>query len=218
MAGSDTFEIVYKGKGTHGAMPWAGVDVVSLASATVGALNTIAARQIDVTETPTIITIGALQAGTRFNIIPDEANLQGTLRTYGAERRKDVMARIERTVSGLASTYGATGQVIWKGTNPAVINDDDLTGRMLPALEAAAGDPGVLQNPKLRTVSEDFSYFNNVAPTVYYGIGSTPNFTTMEAAPANHSPQFNIDERVMVTGVKAHVLTALRFLEGTPQK
>ena len=71
MAGSDTFEIVYKGKGTHGAMPWAGIDVVSLASATVGALNTIAARQIDVTETPTIITIGMLQAGTRFNIIPD---------------------------------------------------------------------------------------------------------------------------------------------------
>ena len=95
-----------------------------------------------------------------------------------------------------------------------MINDADLTGRMLPALEQAAGDAGVLQNPKLRTVSEDFSYFNAVAPTVYYGIGSTPNFTTMEAAPANHAPQFNIDEAVMVTGVKAHVLTALAFLGG----
>ena len=212
MAGSDTFRIVYKGKGTHGAMPWAGVDVVSLASATVGALNTVAARQVDVTDTPTIITIGMVQAGTRFNIIPDEASLAGTLRTYGAARRKDVMARIERTVKGLADTYGATGQVIWEGTNPAVINDAKLTAASLPALEQAAGAAGVVQDPKLRTVSEDFSYFNEIAPTVYYGIGSTPGFTTMEAAPANHSPQFNIDEKVMVTGVKAHVLTALNYL------
>ena len=139
MAGSDTFDIVYKGKGTHGAMPWAGIDVVSLAAATVGALNTIAARQVDVTDTPTIITIGMLQAGTRFNIIPDEANLAGTMRTYGAERRKDVMARIERTVKGLAETYGAQGQVVWKGTNPAVINDADLTGQDVAGAGAGGG-------------------------------------------------------------------------------
>ncbi|HEX8231908.1 MAG TPA: amidohydrolase [Caulobacteraceae bacterium] len=213
MAGSDTFRIVYRGKGTHGAMPWAGVDVVSLSAATVGALNTIAARQIDVTETPTIITIGSLQAGTRFNIIPDEANLAGTLRTYGAERRKDVMARIERTVKGLSDSYGAKGEVVWEGTNPAVINDAAVTAAVIPALEQASGQ-AVVQNPKLRTVSEDFSYFNEVAPTVYWGVGSTPNFSTMEAAPANHSPQFNIDERVMPVGVKAYVLSALTFLGG----
>lgn len=214
MAGSDTFRIVYQGKGTHGAMPWAGVDVVSLAAATVGALNTIASRQVDVTDTPSIITIGSLQAGTRFNIIPDEAVLSGTLRTFGAERRKDVMARIERTVKGLSDSYGARGQVVWEGTNPAVINDGGLTAAMVPALEQASGQP-VAQNPKLRTVSEDFSYFNELGPTVYWALGSTPNFTTMEAAPANHSPQFDIDERAMPVGVKGHVLMALSYLNGS---
>jgi amidohydrolase len=94
-----------------------------------------------------------------------------------------------------------------------VINDAAVTAAVIPALEQASGQ-AVVQNPKLRTVSEDFSYFNEVAPTVYWGVGSTPNFSTMEAAPANHSPQFNIDERVMPVGVKAYVLSALTFLGG----
>jgi amidohydrolase len=212
-AGSDTFRIVFHGKGTHGAMPWAGVDVVSLSSAAVLALNTVAARQVDVTESPTIITIGSLQAGTRFNVIPETAELNGTLRTYGPERRKDVIARIERTAKDLADSYGATAEVTWEGSNPSVDNDPKLTEEMAPVLKAIAGEAGYNGDAKRRTVSEDFSYYAEKAPILFYNIGATPNFTTMEAAPANHSPFFTIDEPVMKVGVKAHVLTALTFLE-----
>ncbi|MGZ8370114.1 MAG: amidohydrolase [Caulobacteraceae bacterium] len=211
-AGSDTFRITFKGKGTHGAMPWAGIDVISLSAATVQALNTIAARQLDVTESPTIITIGSLQAGTRFNVIPEVATLDGTLRTYGAERHKDAIERIERTANDLAHSYGAKAEIKWFGANPSTDNSAALTEELAPVLKSIASPGKFNGDAKRRTVSEDFSYYSNVAPTLFYTLGSTPNFKSMEASPANHSPFFQIDEAVLPVGVKTHVLTALAYL------
>ncbi len=212
MAGSDTMHITLHGRGTHGAQPWKGVDVVSLSAAVVQALNTIAARQIDVTESPTVITIGSLQAGVRNNIIPDDAVLAGTVRTFSAARRKDVLERITRTVNDLADSYGATAEVSFDGSNGPLVNDGALLDELAPALKAAAGAAGADLDASWITPAEDFSYYRTVAPIVFVQIGSTPNFTSYESAPANHSPLFTVDESVMRTGIKTHVLVALTWL------
>jgi len=212
MAGSDTMHITLHGRGTHGAQPWKGVDVVSLSAAVVQALNTIAARQIDVTESPTVITIGSLQAGVRNNIIPDDAVLAGTVRTFSEARRKDVLERITRTVHDLADSYGATADVSFDGTNGPLVNDGALLDELAPALKAAAGPAGADLDANWITPAEDFSYYRSVAPIVFVQIGSTPNFTNYESAPANHSPLFTVDEAVMRTGIKTHVLVALTWL------
>ncbi len=212
MAGSDTMHISLHGRGTHGAQPWKGVDVVSLSAAVVQALNTIAARQIDVTESPTVITIGSLQAGVRYNIIPDEAELGGTIRTFSQARHDDVVERITRTVKDLADSYGATADVSFSGSNLPLVNDGALLDELAPALKAAAGGAGADLNAGWITPAEDFSYYATKAPILFVQLGATPNFTTFEAAPANHSPLFTVDEAVMRTGVKTHVLVALTWL------
>ncbi len=217
-AGSDTMSIKLHGKGTHGAQPWNGVDVVSLSAAIIQGLNTIVARQVDLTASPTVITIGQVLAGTRHNVIPEDAVLNGTVRTYGAERRADVLARIKRTVADLADSYGATAEVSFSGTNPAVENDAKLTALLGPALTAAAGAAGADLNARPVTTSEDFSYFAQVAPTAYFLVGSTPNFKDYASAPANHSPHFDIDEKAMQTGMKAEVLAALTYLNSVARK
>jgi amidohydrolase len=212
-AGSDTLHIVLHGKGTHGAEPWNGIDLVSLSAAIVQALNTISARQVDVTETPTVVTIGSLQAGVRFNVIADEARLDGTIRTFSAERRQDVIDRVTRTVKDLADSYGATADVDFGGSNPPVLNDGPLLDELTPALKAAAGSNGADVESKWVTTAEDFSHYRTKAPILFIRIGSTPNFTDYRSAPSNHSPYFTVDEAVMRTGVKAHVLAALQYLQ-----
>ncbi len=211
-AGSDTMHITLHGRGTHGAEPWNGIDVVSLSAAVVQALNGISARQLDVTESPTIITVGSMQAGVRFNVIPDDAQLDGTVRTFGAARRADVLARITRTVKDLADSYGATADISFDGTNPPVINDGALLDEIAPALKEAAGAAGADLESHWVTTAEDFSAYAAKAPIVFIRIGATPNFTDYQSAPTNHSPKFTVDEAVMRTGIKTHVLVALRYL------
>lgn len=211
-AGSDTLDIKLKGRGTHGAEPWNGVDLVNLSAAIVQSLNVIAARQVDVTETPTVVTIGSLQAGVRFNVIPDDASLAGTVRTFSAARRTDVKARIDRTVKDLADSYGAVADITWSGGNLPVVNDGALLQDIGPGLTAAAGKAGAELDSKWVTTAEDFSAYAGVAPVLYVRIGSTPNFTDYASAPTNHSPRFTIDEAVLPYGVKAHVLAATTYL------
>jgi len=212
-AGSDAMHIVLHGKGTHGAEPWNGIDVISLSAAIVQSLNTIAARQLDVTDSPTVITIGSIRAGVRFNVIPDDAVMDGTVRSFGAARRADVLARITRTVKDLADSYGATADISFDGTTGAVVNDGGLLDEIGPALREAAGPAGADLESKAVTTAEDFSYYGSVAPAVFVRIGSTPNFTDYASAPTNHSPRFTIDESVMRVGIRTHVLVALKYLQ-----
>lgn len=218
MAGSDKLTIKLTGRQTHGAQPWNGIDVVSLSSSIVLAFNTITARQIDVTDTPTILTIGSLQAGMRDNIVPETSEMLGTLRTFTPERRKDMMERITRTVNDLADSYGAKAKIEFGHTNPSLINNPDLTAQMLPALRAAAGPQGLNDHTKLITASEDFSYYDQVAPILYWWIEATPNFKDFASSPTNHSPFFTIDETAMKTGVRSEVMVALAYLAAHPAK
>jgi len=206
MAASDRYEVNLKGKQTHGAQPWSGIDIASTAADIVTAFNQIAARQINVTRSPTILTVATIHGGVRYNIIPDDMAMAGTLRTFDPDLRTDVMSRIEKTVSSIAQRYGAQGKVTWGISNPVTSNAPALVARMAPTLSRAAG--GLVDgNTDYITGAEDFSYYQQKIPGSFYhlGIGFPPG--------VNHSPMFNVvDEGAMEVGVRAQALTALDYL------
>jgi amidohydrolase len=212
MAASDRIDIKLKGKQTHGAWPWKGIDIVSLGAQIVSALNTVAARQTDVTANPLVLTIATFNAGVRYNIIPEELTMSGTLRTFDPKQHEDVVARLRKVVSSLAETYGATGEVTIRQNGALTYNDPALSQWVRASLEQAAGAGAVNPNAKATTVAEDFSYFQQKVPGVFYHLGMTKPGTDPADSPPNHSPQFDIVESAMEVGVRAHVLTALNYL------
>lgn len=206
MAASDRYEVKLKGKQTHGASPWSGIDIVSMQAEIVLAFNQIAARQINVTRTPTILTVATVHGGVRYNIIPDDFTLAGTLRTFDPELRKDVMARAEKAVDSIASRYGGKGEIEWGTPNPVTSNDPALTAKMKPTLSRAAKGK-IKDDIDFITGAEDFSYYQLKVPGVFYDLGvGFPKGV-------NHSPFFNVmDEGAMEVGVRAQALTALDYL------
>lgn len=200
------------GRQTHAGRPWEGTDLVNLSADIVKALNTITARQVNVFEFPNVVSIGALSAGNRGNILPGEATLEGTIRTFDLARRDDLQARIRMTVAGLAAGYDAKAEVDFEEVALVTGNDPALLETVLPALKSAA-TKGVRLDALMRGAAEDFSYFQSELPGLYYILGSTPPDIPLDKAPTNHSDRFDIDEAVLPIGVKAQVLTALRFLD-----
>lgn len=214
MAAADQVHIGLHGKQTHGAWPWKGIDVISLASAIVSELNTLAARTVDVTATPTVLTIATIHGGVRYNIIPEEVVLTGTLRTFDAAQRERIKERIEATVTNLAASYGARAEVKFTGSGAVTWNDPALSRWVFAALEEAAGPGRVDMNRRPTTVSEDFSAYQKRIPGVFYHLGASAAGVDPDESAPNHSPQFDVNEAVLPVGVRAHVLTALRWLEG----
>lgn len=205
------------GQQTHGGRPWEGTDLVNLSADIVKSLATIASRQVNVFEFPNVVSIGALQAGNRMNILPGTATLRGTIRTFDITRRDRLKALIGTSVNGLAATYGAEASVRFEDVALVTGSDPALLDTILPALRAAA-TAGVDTNTVLRGAAEDFSYFEEEAPGVYYILGSTPPNTPKDAVPTNHSDKFDIDESVLPVGVKAHVLSAIAFLDSRAKR
>ncbi len=212
LASATELNIRLTGNQTHAGRPWEGTDIINLGADVVKALTTISSRRVTAFD-PHIVSIGSIQAGNRNNIIPAEALLKGTIRTYNIELRDRLKELIRTSVDNLADSYGAKAEVEFRDQTLVTYNDPTLLKTVLPALEATAGPPGVDLETPLRGAAEDFSFFADEVPGVYYILGSTPNFTTKEAAPSNHSDRFDIDEAVLPLGVKAQVLTTLTFLE-----
>lgn len=200
MAASDRLEIVVKGRQTHGAAPWRGIDPIVVSSQIVVALQTIVSRGVDITAVPAIVTIGQFNAGVRNNIIPDSATLVGTIRTFDEKMQDDIHAQVKRIAEGIAAAAGTTAQVTIRRQYPVTINHARLTARMLPTLERIA--PKQVTESGLITASEDFSYFQREAPGVYVFLGVTPP-AQVGKAPQNHSPLFVVDESALPTGVRA---------------
>ncbi|MBU1374951.1 MAG: amidohydrolase [Alphaproteobacteria bacterium] len=209
MAADDSYQITLKGRQTHGANPWAGIDIISMSADIVQAFNQIAARQIKVTITPTILTISTIHGGLRYNIIPEDLTMTGTLRSFDQTLRKEVMARAEKAVASISDRYGGSGEIAWGLPNPVTSNDLALTARMKPTLaRAARGD--IRDDIEYITGAEDFAFYQQQVPGLFYdlGIGFPPG--------VNHSPMFNVmDESALEVGVRAQALTALDFLQGT---
>jgi amidohydrolase len=203
MASSDFFRITVRGKQTHGAVPWAGVDPIVTASQIVMGLQTITSRQLDATLTPSIVTVGKIEGGVRNNIIPESVEMVGTIRTFDAETRLDIHERVRRTATQIAEAAGAAAEVEIDLGYGVTRNDPDLYRQMAPTLEAVAGDNFV--EAQQTTTAEDFSYFANAAPGLFLFLGVAPEDPSLVYP--NHSPRFYADERALPVGVRA--LTAL---------
>ncbi|HEX6088185.1 MAG TPA: amidohydrolase [Thermoanaerobaculia bacterium] len=211
MAAVDSFKITVRGKQTHGAYPWLGVDPIVVASQIVLGLQTIPSRQLDSTLAPSIVTVGAIHGGVRSNIIPDEVEMLGTIRSLDAKMRDDIHARIKRTAESIASAAGATANVTITTGYPITYNDPALTERSVPALRRAAGNANVkLVNAVLG--AEDFSFFQQKVPGLFFWVGTRPADQTPEQAPSNHSPLFYVDEKGLGLGVRALANVALDYL------
>lgn len=199
MAASDRFQITVKGKQTHGAIPWGGVDPIVIASQIVLGLQTIGSRQVDVTLAPSIVSVGRISGGVRNNVIPSEVELEGTIRTFDEDMRSDIHMRIERTARGIAESSGAEIEWELELGNPVVMNDLELTARMMPTLERVAGTVNSV-NPQ--TVAEDFSEFANRTPGLFLFLGNGPEDADPVTLSSNHSPYFDVHEPNMELGVR----------------
>ena len=213
MAASDRVDITLGGRQTHGAWPWKGVDVIATAAQIVQTINTLTARTIDPTTTPTVFTIATLDAGVRYNIIPDQAVLSGTLRTFDIAQRDDLVRRAGVAIDNVAETFGATAEFTVRQNAALVFNNEELSAWLAPVLTEAAGEGNVNAGSPPTTVAEDFSYLSQEVPGVFYHLGGTPEGVDPATAPPNHSPGFDVNEAVLPLGVRTHVLSAIRFLE-----
>ncbi|WP_439470839.1 amidohydrolase [Brevundimonas sp.] len=213
MAASDRIDIVLHGRQTHGAWPWKGVDVIAASADVIQTINSLTARTIDPTTTPTVFTIATLDAGVRYNIIPDTATLSGTLRTFDIAQRDDLVRRAERAISNVAENFGANAEFSVRQNAALVFNNEELSAWLAPVLTEAAGEGNVNPATPPTTVAEDFSYLSQEVPGVFYHLGATPDGVDPATSAPNHSPGFDVNEKVLPLGVKTHVLSALRFLE-----
>lgn len=210
-AGSDRVTITVKGKQTHGARPWAGVDMASVAADIVQAVNQIAARQVDVGAQPSVFTIAMINMGMRQNIIPEDLSMQGTMRTYSAERKAQLIDKVTKAVAAIGERYGAKAEVAFTQPYPVTYNDPALSKWVKASLLKASSK--VDDNAALVTGAEDFSMYAQKVPGVFIQLGGRKAGVPAETAPANHSPFFDVDEAVFETGVKAEVFMALDYLE-----
>jgi amidohydrolase len=210
MSASDNIDIVVRGRQTHGAQPWRGIDPIVVSSQIIGALQTIISRQSDLTVSPAVVTIGMVSGGIRRNIIPDSVIMQGTIRTFDETMRRDILARAKRTVEGIATASGTTATFSIVTSTEIVFNDPALTERMAPTISrVAAGkvNPGGIWTP-----SEDFPAFTKDIPGLYVFLGVNKAGVKAEDAAPNHSPKFFVNEDALSTGVKAYVALASDYL------
>jgi amidohydrolase len=210
MASSDNFYITVKGRQTHGALPWNGIDPIVAAAQIVMGIQTLTSRQTDLTLTPAVVTVGMMHGGVRTNIVPDSVDMAGTIRTFDEGVRAQLHERLTKTAESIAAASGATATVRIQKMTPVTYNDPPLTGRMVPTLERVLGKSHVkLGLPT--TTAEDFSYYQKAVPGMFFFIGVTPKERLGQAAP-NHSPRFFADEGVLVPGMRALANLAVDYL------
>lgn len=207
MASADGFRIVIHGRQTHASRPHEGVDPITSAAQIVQALQLIPSRQIDAVNTPVVVSVGRIRGGVRNNIIPDEVELWGTLRTLDSGAREQAMTRIRRTAEEIAAASGATAEVTWDdGNYPVLENDAQATARGIAALRRVLGEERVRPRTPIMG-AEDFSFFANEVPGFYFDVGvNAPGVTE---APSNHSPRFSVYEPALETGLRAMLAVAL---------
>ncbi len=210
MAAANRFVIKVKGKQTHGSRPWGGVDPITAAAQIIQGLNNIISRQTELTKEAAVISIGKIKGGLRSNIIPEEVEMIGTIRTLDDDMRETIFEKIKKTATAIAESSGAVAEVDINKGYPVTFNNIELTRKMVPSLFAAAGEDNVHVIPAV-TGAEDFSFFANEVPSIYWFTGG---WNTEEEAFPHHTPDFKLDERGMITGVKAMAYIAVDYLMG----
>ncbi len=204
MAAVNDMQIIVKGRGSHGAYPWSGVDPIVTSAEIINSLQTIVSRNLHITDNPAVVTIGAINGGNRQNIIPESVTMIGTIRTFSDADEKMVIERIKQIATKTAEAQGATAEVTipYSVHYPVTYNNPDLVAEMLPSLLATAG----INNTVLRhgeTGAEDFSFYEQKVPGIFIHLGGLPKGADPVKAPAHHTPDFYIDESGFALGVKA---------------
>ncbi|MEP6750039.1 MAG: amidohydrolase [Bacteroidota bacterium] len=202
MASSDWFTIKIKGKQAHGSAPWQSIDPIVTATQIINGLQTIVSRQENIVKAPVVITVGKFHSGIRSNIIPEEAILEGTIRTLDSAMQKEVHERVRRMVHNIAEANGAKAEVSIDTKTLVTFNDSALVAMMVPSLQRAAG-AGNISSSQWTTGAEDFSFFGTKAPAFFFNLGGMTKGMDPAKAPGHHTPDFYIDDSQLDVGVKA---------------
>ncbi len=217
MAAVDGVDIKIKGQGAHGATPWDSVDPIVVSSQIIQGLQTIVSRQTELTKAGAVITIGSIHGGIRRNIIPETVLLEGTIRTFDDDMQKKVHEKIKLTAEKIAESAGAEAEVNIQIMYPATINDAKLTDKMVSSLVRTAGKENVVVTQPV-TMAEDFSFYQRKVPGFFFFLGAYPANMDLKAQPTHHTADFLIDEKSMITGVKALVNLTVDYMEMNTRK
>lgn len=201
MASADMFTVKVKGRSSHGSQPWLGVDPIAVSAQIIEAFQHIVSRQMDLTKAPVVITVAKINSGVRFNIIPEEAFMEGTLRTLDSKMQQDVQERMKFTAAKIAEASNATAEVNFYNKTAVTYNTPEVVEKMLPSLQAAAGKDNVRPMDWV-TGAEDFSFYGTKAPAFFFYFGGMPRGSDPKNAPPHHTPDFMIDDSRLFVGVK----------------
>ena len=216
MAAADSFRIVVKGKQTHGARPWLGIDPIVTAADIVTAAQSIVSRRMNISLQPVVLSFGIIKGGVRTNIIPDQVELAGTIRTFDPAMREQVFTELRRVAEHTAAAHGATVEMKIPDGDPYPLtyNNPALLTRILPSLQKAIGAENV-REIGVSTGSEDFSLYGQQVPAVFLYVGATATGIDPASAPANHSPLFAVDEGALLVGTRALLQVSLDYLNAS---
>ncbi|MBS0193039.1 MAG: amidohydrolase [Proteobacteria bacterium] len=214
MASSDTFEMTVHGRQTHGAMPWNGVDPIVTSAQIITDAQTIVSRRLNIGLQPAVLTFGTIHGGTRFNIVPDKVEMQGTLRTFNEGMRAQSIDALRAIAEHVAQANGASAELTMPvgASNPVLVNDPALAARVKASIAHAIGAEHAIE-PHVWMASEDFAWYEKTAPVVYFFVGATPVGQDAEHAPSNHSPKFFLDEAALHAGMQSMLQASLDYLE-----
>ena len=215
MAAVDPWKITIKGKQAHGSRPWDSIDPIMVAFQIGNNLQTIISRKLDLRESPAVISVGSIHGGIRSNIIPDEVEMEGTIRTFNTSIRDKIFFEMRRIIENTASMAGASVEInLPNGESyPVTLNDEDLTARVLPTLKNIVGDEMVYRADR-STGAEDFSFFSQEIPGFFFFLGVNKEGADYTKVPGNHSPYFQIDDGALPVGVKGLSHLTIEYLFG----
>lgn len=217
MASSDWFKIKVKGKQTHGASPWQGVDPIVTASQIVMGLQTIVSRNAPLTESAAVVTVGQITGGVRSNIIPEEVSMNGTIRTLDPAVQDMIHARVAQIATNIAQSAGAIAEVKITKMCPITFNDIALTEKMIPTLESVAGKENV-SITAAATGAEDYAFYQQKIPGLFFFLGGAPKGKSERETAPHHTPDFYIDEAGFVLGMKSMASLVVDYMENVNVK
>lgn len=216
LAAADMLKIKVKGVQAHGSAPWSGIDPIVVSAQIINGLQTIVSRQLELTQAGATLTVATIHGGVRNNIIPEEVEMTGTLRTLDNTMQEEMHRRIKRTAENIAESMGATAEVEIIRGYPVTYNSPELTSWAQPVMERVAGKEKAVVI-KAVTGAEDFSFFSQKVPGFFFFVGGMPLDADPTKVPSHHTPDFFIDESGMITGLRAMLNLTVDYMN-SPMK
>lgn len=212
MAASDWFKIKVYGKQAHGSAPWGGIDPIVVSAQIINSLQTIVSRSVNLTQEPAVVTVGRINAGIRENIIPEYAEMAGTIRTLDTKMQDEIHEKMRVMVTKVAESMGARAEIEIQKMTPVTYNDPALTEKVVASLQKAAGENNVVRIPSV-TGAEDFAFYQQKVSGFFFFVGACPpDKDPLKDAVGHHTPDFIIDERGMLIGLKAMLNLTLDYM------